>query len=87
MNDVNGGTLADARALIDTPDKWVKGSYAFNGRRCIWRALGDAGVSKMDRLPLYEASGTFSLIAWQDAPERTHSEVMALFDKAMESNG
>jgi hypothetical protein len=81
--------LQAARALIDTPDKWTQGTYDDGeGRRCIVAALDAA----RNRIPERCAQGTLRatvggepLSQWNDAPGRTHAEVMAAFDRAIEA--
>jgi hypothetical protein len=67
--------------LLATPDKWIQGRYdTGDGRHCILGAV-DACYDPADqchiRTKLRGALGR-SIIGWNDAPERTHAEVLAL---------
>jgi hypothetical protein len=82
--------LVKARKLIDSPEKWAKREqirYPF--RICAYLALARAA-----RGAYYgEAYGCLQRAAglgpeelihhWNDAPERTHADVMAAFDRAI----
>lgn len=91
--------LIAARALIDTPEKWCKGRWKDStGRHCAFGALvatltpisgpevdnGDerkhACISALDA---HAPSGGF--IDFNDHPDTTHPEIMALFDRAIAS--
>lgn len=89
--------LRAARALIDTPDKWLHegGASGRDGdRRCVGAAIYDAGDGQVP-FSCYEDHpvwGTFKrangllgrpLPAWNDEPERTHAEVLDAFDRAI----
>lgn len=82
--------LIKARELIEQPDRWAKGSMVGKcmcsgsavdeaGRR-FWRARNNA--MSILRRSIGVVSLT-DLIAWNDAPERTHPEVLAAFDSAI----
>ncbi len=82
--------LIAARALIDTPEKWVKETMhqTRNGIDC-YCTMG--ALMKADHKAPSEVFETFrvsnglnSVFRWNDAPERTHAEVLAAFDKAIE---
>jgi len=108
--------LIAARALVDTPDKWTKGSYAKDGQGrqvpsyseqaqcfCTLGAFFHASASFHEKpfiqTPEHELmerqarralgnainpKALFILFAdWNDAPERTHAEVLAAYDKAI----
>lgn len=83
-------TVADvlrrARALIDSPEKWCKGAMRTeDGRRCIFGAIDDAaGRLAIDESHLFSrATGIRNIAEWNNAPERTHAEVLAAFDRAI----
>lgn len=84
--------LREGRARIALPENWTKGSYRTpDGRCCMSGAIGmpssdGAGVYGAYAV-LQEAIGlplTISLSTWNDVPERTHAEVLAAFDHAIE---
>lgn len=83
--------LVAAKALIDTPRKWRKDGTLSQGRLCVVNAIIEAagpvhsypceaaicdamGVDAVSR----EVIGNFN-----DRPATTHSDVMALFDRAI----
>ena len=87
--------LRRAKALIDTEDKWF-GPFAkprFGGRLCSAMAISVANCGSSDiwtsppmnifRQVLGPQQGSFPVISWNNAPERTHAEVMSAFDKAI----
>jgi hypothetical protein len=80
--------LRRARALIDSPEKWIKGAYGLRADdpHCVYGALDVVAHMRPCRgFELFrEAVGTRHIEAWNDAPERTHAEVMAAFDRAIE---
>lgn len=91
--------LIAARALIDTPEKWVKGAFALHTDHgtcyCLAGALlkatpGDifnedfAAAGTVLKKAINSPSADFRLHLWNDAPERTHSEVLAVVDRAIE---
>ncbi len=94
MNHQLIADLEAARALIDTPEKWHQGSlrdYTANGVAFRWCAVGACRqVTESFEIARYIAAkralshilgGT--VWEWNDAPERTHAEVLELFDKAI----
>lgn len=78
--------LREARALIDTPEKWTKG---YRGERlCAVAAI--ASAAPRDWLPakyaLNRALGreeSVVLYRWNDDPATTHADVLAAFDRAI----
>lgn len=81
-------TLRAARALIDTPEKWgqkVDGEWTGT---CVSNALLNADKTG-DMEPWFALNRVLGLPAvsylfrWNDAPGRTHAQVMALFDTAI----
>lgn len=86
--------LRKARALIDSPEKWCKVDFSQNDERfCIVGAIirsvriydHNEAMRTIDRVtaPLKQAAGQTTLMCWNDAPERTHAEVMEAFDRAI----
>lgn len=91
--------LMRARDKIADPAKWGKGGRC-DGRGmdtfCAAEAIEEAYApgwllhrSEAFR-KLHQAAGlpqsSGSLVDWNDAPERTHAEVLAAFDKAIEAS-
>jgi hypothetical protein len=87
--------LIAAKALIDTEGKWTKGHYHEDGRHCAMGALYAVGLEhkvliKPAASVLEEAIPTRY---WQtpegynDSRKRTHADVMAWFDRAIEAAG
>jgi hypothetical protein len=86
--------LIAARALIENPENWIKGENfrLVDGRACYCMdgALqavgvgvdGDAWWALNDHLGGYTHLG---LIWFNDAAATTHSDVMALFDRAIDA--
>lgn len=97
-------TLTEARALIDTPEKWRHRSEPRDGR-CLCMAIWSTGVDIDDESPVLDAllsavglhpvfvvkeatrlsSRRHPLYDWNDAEDRTHAEVLAAFDRAIEA--
>lgn len=86
--------LIAAKALIDTPEKWGKGSFDL-GRGC-YCALGALGVAQNGRpwgftdlaaqhLIKSLPKGWASVACFNDDFHTTHADVMALFDRAIEA--
>jgi hypothetical protein len=80
-------TLIAARALIDTPDKWTQGTMRQGVQRCMVGALCAASSGSITPTvsALRRIIGCWSLTAWNDRADRTHAEVLAAFDKAIEA--
>lgn len=88
--------LRDAKALISDPEKWVKGHYGDceTGEFCSFGAMdqaerGSAGAWLLADLTLDRAARAINpefkdYIAFNDHPDTTHADVMALFDRAIE---
>lgn len=91
--------LVRARAKIANPDDWGKGvrGRLGGGRRplntcCAAEAIEDVSTYRDPRKEAYAAlsasvglEGFFiTIVEWNDAPERTHAEVLAAFDRAIE---
>ena len=83
-------TLREARRRIEEPEKWGKGHELLNGKRCAWTALYSCRLDAMSpergkaEAIFRSAIDGGSIWKWNDAPERTHMEVMQAFDKAIE---
>lgn len=80
--------LRAAKALIDTPEKWSCRDGAWyrpeeTGKRCVVIALTDA--DSFNAIPLFKRANGFvaDVAKWNDAPERTHADVMQAFDRAI----
>lgn len=84
--------LRAAKALIDTPEKWLRYGVRDGDRRCMLGALldqpehgevwGQAQALLLDAcVPKVFAQ---CLSNWNDAPERTHADVMDAFSRAIE---
>ena len=84
-------TLRAARALVDTPEKWGQGAHFLQGgARCMSGALISVGAPLDGAVyrALCRATAVtldHGLSRWNDAPERTHADVLAAFDKAIEA--
>ena len=94
-------TLRAARALVDTPEKWWQdgGHNEENVGytcTCAGLALTDAPTDyERERfaarrffastLGLDVGQLATSVFDWNDAPERTHADVLAAFDKAIKA--
>lgn len=84
-NDKIALYLEQAKSLIDHPDKWCKGRYEDDGRRCAVQAIRDVALSdtylinKLVRvLTGDDEEAESTLCNYND--HRTHSELMGLFD-------
>lgn len=76
--------LREARSLVDTPEKWCKGTYGDGeGRHCISGTLRDVGAEEAYTFLQRTIHTAGPLSSWNDAPERTHADVLAAFDKAI----
>lgn len=83
------GLLIAARALLDTPEKWWRGSNhtgVEDNCRCPITAINDPWVMRLCRL-FAAAAGLADdvqeIADWHDDPARTHAEVLAAFDRAI----
>jgi len=85
--------LIAAKALISTPDKWCKGIDS--GKNCVMWAVGRAtGTMTGNNNRWHEAEhalrkalpghyGGHPVVTFNDLPETTHADIMALFDRAI----
>lgn len=96
-------TLRDARALIDTPEKWTQRTIArdadgrtvpavsseavcFCAEGALVRASNDSGWTTLARVMLRAVlPDDLPVHVWNDARERTHADVLAAFDRAIEA--
>lgn len=101
MNEKLIENLKAAKALIDTPDKWIKNDSTHTDCRCAALACskiarkGDLVVQDIDRM--WAALHAELPVDWQtgdgeygvaignfnDHPDTTHADIMALFDRAI----
>lgn len=83
--------LIAAKALIDTPEKWRKGSFGWAGCYCAAGALrlvlgqnfevSEAWGALWGALP----PGERGVVSFNDDPSTTHADIMALFNRAIEA--
>lgn len=85
--------LRAARELLSEPERWTKGLFCrvVDGWHCCCVMGAFVAVCPTDiafHCSLFRrAAGVpdeMPLSEWNDAPERTHAEVLAAFDKAIE---
>jgi hypothetical protein len=90
--------LIDAKARISDPAKWGKGKDDCEwslprGQECAAVAIKRAGsrveleTCEAAWNALRQTAGESNLPRWNDAPERTHADVMKAFDAAIELTG
>lgn len=93
--------LIAAKALIDAPEKWKKSrgedgpgtpccmAVAVSRVHGLGTPAGNAALEALrDALPRGAGSGWFrasALGTYNDAPETTHADIMAVFDRAINS--
>lgn len=87
--------LIEGRRRLEDPDRWGKGMRADRDDDttcCAVEAIEDQRANYVARVDaicalLTASSGACdnrtSLPQWNDAPERTHAQVLALYDKAI----
>ncbi|HWU19350.1 MAG TPA: hypothetical protein VN155_16840 [Devosia sp.] len=88
--------LIAAKALIDMPEKWIKGTFHAwmpSGTECFCLAGAVIEASSHDTDGLREAEtisalvgaldGFDTVIGFNDAAATTHADIMALFDRAI----
>ncbi len=85
--------LRDARALIETPDRWIKGEYGrvLYGTQCYCLVGAVDQASDLDTVQFNRAQKVLlavvdedSIVDFNDAPRTTHGgDVMAAFDRAI----
>lgn len=95
--------LIAARAKIEAPERWTQGAYAKDvdgqqadpcGKRAICWCIYGAVMATTDGDYHKEHSATVligeivnNIARWNDAPTRTHAEVLAAFDRAIAAAG
>jgi hypothetical protein len=89
--------LIAAKALIDTPEKWVQGRYQIKAAYCAWGALVESGKGEgpvhrscqvlANAVPKRSRKEGYLPTVWSfnDARGRTHKQVMRWFDRAIEA--
>lgn len=88
--------LIAAKALIDTPEKWHRGSMRADGCVCAMGAVADitkaAGrrgwISETREYKELRAAlphGFNHVPTFNDHPETSHADIMALFDRTIEA--
>lgn len=96
MTTVRDNLIA-ARALIDTPEKWTKNAKARNaagrsvspagGSAVCWCGFGAlvkvCGPREAENVAYAAFHGPGNIAGLNDRPETTHSDIMALFDRAI----
>lgn len=80
--------LIAAKALIDTPDKWIKHAFERDGCFCAVGAVRTVQKAETGRAldALYEAADELcgrGVMRFNDAENTTHADIMALFDRAI----
>jgi hypothetical protein len=77
--------LRAAREIIKTPERWWNGiGHEAVGRDCAWTALLRVKAPTMAHSIFSTVIGDPSIQSWNDTPGRTHAEVLAAFDKAIQ---
>jgi hypothetical protein len=90
--------LRAVRAFYGGPEKWTQGAYALNAeghsvsakskdacRWCLSGAISSASYNIWETARFLHFFIGWGLIDWNDAPERTFEDVIALLDKAIEA--
>lgn len=96
-------TLVEARKLIEEEKNWVKGAYKREGifpRSPLFCAVGtlreiDGEYEGLARKALGQAlqgngptgNGWYSVPRFNDHPNTTHADILALFDRAIAAQG
>lgn len=83
--------LRRAREMVDTPEKWARCASS-GGPWCAGLAIYYANDKNSDEgHPAYKlferaigVTGVPAVFFWNDTPDRTHPEVLAAFDRAIE---
>ena len=91
--------LIAAKALIDTPEKWLKGKLSDREERCFCAYGAVASVTNYEAgedIAMVEAlrralphafapnpRGILDIAQFNDLPTTTHADVMAWFDRAI----
>jgi hypothetical protein len=81
--------LKAARALIDTPEKWIKGRMGDGlNARCALGACYVVDACEKTLPAIYEFGGIphgFRLAEFNDLYATTHNDILALFDRAIDA--
>lgn len=86
--------LVAARKLIEKPEHWCQGRYHIGEASCAEGAVLSVTSEYDDTQTNIARAGAFAaldravggyIVDFNDAPGRTHSEVLAVFDKAIEA--
>lgn len=83
--------LIAAKALIDTPEKWIKGAYRNGDCYCTVGALravigrGKPFAPEKTLLGRFIPEGWSNVVRYNDHPDTTHSDIMELFQLAIDS--
>jgi hypothetical protein len=88
-------TLIAARKLIEKPENWCQNNFGWKehpfekryGPRCAWGAIvtaaGPGGTARSAAYKFISIIADRPLPCFNDAPQRTHAEVLELFDRAI----
>jgi len=91
MTTVKDNLIA-ARALIDTPERWIKGESRIGDCFCALGAIGvvsgpgaEPGLWNGCHEALAHAvpNGDLYVARFNDDPDTTHADILALFDRAI----
>lgn len=81
--------LIAAKALIDTPEKWCKGTMQIVRSVPPYNSYCAVGACRSfaasDALTEELPEGFYMLSVYNDHPTTTHADVLALFDRAIAS--
>jgi hypothetical protein len=85
--------LQAAKGLISNSKDWIKGDFMVGGKYCAMGAIyaiEDVNETETcadkflrDALEIRLGMGNRMVAAYNDAPERTHEEIMSLYDQAI----
>ncbi len=82
--------LIKAKAMIDAPAKWADWDR-FSERKCIYEVVlslekDREEVQRALRVECVKVTGHDRLSHFNDHPDTTHSDIMALFQRAIEAS-
>lgn len=88
--------LIAAKALIDTPEKWIRGAFRNAHGYCLLGAVREVAARKAPEACWYDSKMLDALwahipgpyanpVGFNDRPNTTHADIMALFDRAIEA--
>jgi hypothetical protein len=80
--------LIAARKLIENPENWCQKHFQYGGAFCVFGALSQATMGAMAKahgpaLDYLNVQCGNCIPRWNDAPRRTHAEVLAMYDAAI----